>query len=217
MVTVKTPKISRTEVRRASARSAAKTKARSESAKKAWTTRKANAEFTANEAAKARRSRDRIINKANPRKQTVPKGNPRLRLPITSNSMEGLDAALKAAEKGIVDMTNIDADVAKALKEVRRNPRFAAFVGILEEARQLHTSKSHDYGADADPYANLRAAASLGIPPWVGCVLRVNDKMHRISSFLLKGDLKHESVEDSLLDMIVYLACALMLYREEHQ
>ena len=63
------------------------------------------------------------------------------------------------------------------------------FLDILDEMRRLHISKGHDYGTDADNTSNLRASQRFGIPPWVGCVLRANDKLSRIESFITKGRL----------------------------
>lgn len=88
------------------------------------------------------------------------------------------------------------------------------YLRLLDELRELHLSKSHDYGFK-DPLANLRAAEEFGIPPWVGCLLRANDKVTRIKSFIQSGTLKHESVEDSLMDIAAYALLALVLVREE--
>lgn len=86
---------------------------------------------------------------------------------------------------------------------------------VLWEIANLHSQKSADYGTDEDPLANLRATADFGVPPWVGTMLRENDKTVRVQSFLKKGNLKNESVEDSLKDKALYSLIALVLYREE--
>lgn len=91
------------------------------------------------------------------------------------------------------------------------DPRFHA---LLKEIASLHDKKQADYGRDQDPFANVRAADEFGIPAWVGAILRANDKMHRIKSFLLNGKLKNESLEDSLMDGAVYHLIALILFRE---
>lgn len=91
------------------------------------------------------------------------------------------------------------------------------FAAILAESLALHSQKSKDYGTDGDPYANIRACAEFGIEPWLGAVLRANDKMTRLKQFARKGELANESAEDSLLDNCVYFVIALMLYREASQ
>jgi hypothetical protein len=85
---------------------------------------------------------------------------------------------------------------------------------VLVEMVELHRRKAHDYGTLDDPYNNLRASVDFGIPPWVGCMLRCNDKMQRVKAFIEKGKLLNESLEDNLMDMAVYPILALVLLRE---
>jgi hypothetical protein len=91
------------------------------------------------------------------------------------------------------------------------DPRFFA---LLDEMRALHQRKSADYGQGKDFLSNLRQSADFNIPPWVGTVVRMNDKITRIKSLLVKGSLTNEPVEDSLLDIAAYALLALILYRE---
>lgn len=91
----------------------------------------------------------------------------------------------------------------------------SSFDHILDEVRALHHKKQSDYGRPADPYANVRASEDFGIPGWVGAVIRQNDKMRRLQKFAKHGNLANESVEDSLIDNIVYGVIALALFREE--
>jgi len=86
----------------------------------------------------------------------------------------------------------------------------------LKQAGELHDSKQSDYGRPEDPFANVRASEEYGIDPWIGCMIRANDKMRRIQTFAKGKQLKHESVEDSFRDLAVYSLIALCLYREQH-
>lgn len=88
------------------------------------------------------------------------------------------------------------------------------FNEILDELRAMHDKKSKDYGTDGDAYANVRASAEFGVAPWIGALIRENDKTTRIKSFIAKGSLVNESLEDSLVDKAVYSIIALLLYRE---
>src|SRR5581483_9275732 len=88
------------------------------------------------------------------------------------------------------------------------------FYDILNELRAMHDKKSKDYGHGDDPLANLRASEKFGIPAWVGVLIRLNDKIVRVQSFLQKGSLANESLDDSLIDIPVYAVLALQLYRE---
>ncbi len=88
------------------------------------------------------------------------------------------------------------------------------FYAVLAEAAKLHDKKQRDYGSDNDPFANVRASEDFGIPAWLGCIIRGNDKVRRIQSFATRGELANESIEDALIDLLVYAGIALVLYRE---
>lgn len=97
----------------------------------------------------------------------------------------------------------------------------ARFHALLFEMGALHDKKQADYGREAavgrapDPFANVRASSAWGIAPWVGALMRLNDKVVRLQSFARKGSLANESAEDSMLDIAVYALIALVLYREQ--
>jgi len=92
----------------------------------------------------------------------------------------------------------------------------AHFDEILEELRALHAKKQADYGKTEDPYSNVRASEDFGIPGWVGSLVRGNDKMRRLQKAAAGGTLRNESVEDSMLDLVVYTIIALDLWRQEN-
>ncbi len=94
------------------------------------------------------------------------------------------------------------------------DPRFHA---LLKEIGELHDRKQSDYGAEKDPFANVRASEKWGVAPWVGALVRLNDKVTRLQSFARKGSLANESAEDSMLDIAVYALISLILYREEKE
>ena len=91
----------------------------------------------------------------------------------------------------------------------------ARFHMLLEYLGELHDKKQADYGSDTDPFANVRASEGWGVAPWIGALVRLNDKVHRLQQFARKGELANESAEDSMLDIAVYALIALILYREE--
>ncbi len=78
----------------------------------------------------------------------------------------------------------------------------------------MHDLKQKDYGRPDDPFANVRGSEDFGIEPWVGAVLRGNDKMRRLQIAAKGGSLSNEGIEDSLLDLAVYSTIGLVLYRE---
>jgi len=93
-----------------------------------------------------------------------------------------------------------------------RNP---AFHKLLEEIAELHDSKNTDYATNEDPLANLKDCVKLGQPPVLGVVMRLQDKMRRIENFFCNGNLKHEAVRDSFVDLAVYALLAVVILDEK--
>ena len=97
---------------------------------------------------------------------------------------------------------------------MKRHPNSEAFHQLLKEAGEMHDRKQADYGRGDDPFANVRASSDFGVPAWVGCMIRANDKMRRIQTAAQGSTLQNEGVEDSLMDLAVYALIALVLFRE---
>ena len=91
------------------------------------------------------------------------------------------------------------------------DPRFHS---LLKQIGDLHDKKQADYGRETDPFANVLGSGDWGVPPWVGAMVRANDKLRRLQKFALTGGLQNESVEDSFMDLAVYSLIGLILYRE---
>lgn len=108
-------------------------------------------------------------------------------------------------------------------RTIIRHPSSQKFHDILTQLGELHDQKQKDYGSDNDPFKNVRNSGDFGVPAWIGCMVRANDKMKRIqtaSSQVLNGDevsMANESVEDSFMDLAVYAVIGLVLYRETHE
>ncbi len=79
----------------------------------------------------------------------------------------------------------------------------------------LHDKKQKDYGRPDDPFANIRGSTDWGVRPWVGAMIRCNDKLKRLQKFASDGELANESVEDSFMDLAVYALIARVLSEEE--
>ncbi len=95
-----------------------------------------------------------------------------------------------------------------------RHPNSARFHELLAEIGELHDRKQADYGRGDDPFANVRASEEWNVPPWVGAMIRLNDKVRRLQSLLINGKLENESAEDSLNDIAVYALIARVLMEE---
>ena len=94
------------------------------------------------------------------------------------------------------------------------HPASKRFYDHLLEAALLHRDKQRDYGKETDPFANVRASEEWGIPGWVGCMVRANDKIRRLQTLATEGTLTNEAAKDSFIDLAVYALIGLCLYEE---
>lgn len=98
----------------------------------------------------------------------------------------------------------------------------ARFHRVLAEVGRLHDSKQADYGSEEstytkhDPFANVRGSSEWGVPPWVGAMIRANDKVRRLQKLARTGALTNESARDSFLDLATYALIGLVLWEEEY-
>ena len=87
------------------------------------------------------------------------------------------------------------------------DPAFVMNVALVfDEAEELLLSKQKDYGPD-----NI-AKSPFG--PLFGLLVRMYDKQARAANLISKGhDAKHESLEDTFIDMLNYSVIALLVLR----
>lgn len=78
---------------------------------------------------------------------------------------------------------------------------FSDCIAIVEK-------KNSDYAKQDDALSNFRNASLVGVTPERAILVRVADKLARISNILDKNSIsvKDETVEDTLNDIINYLA-----------
>ena len=90
------------------------------------------------------------------------------------------------------------------------------FYKLLDDLKELHSNKNHDYSGEGDPFRNLKLSEMMGITAWKGCLVRISDKFSRLCSFAKTEEykVKDESVEDTLKDLAIYSLICLILYRE---
>jgi hypothetical protein len=75
-------------------------------------------------------------------------------------------------------------------------------------------AKNQDYAGDKDPFKNFRYAEMVGVDVERAILVRMSDKLARISNCLDKEvQVKDETVNDTLSDLINYTAI-LKAYRE---
>lgn len=112
---------------------------------------------------------------------------------------------------------------AKKLEIKSSNPKtqhgHPRFYEMLEAMAELHSRKNHDYAGTSDPLKNLRACKRLELKPFMGVMVRLQDKWSRLEEFVKSGKLmvKGESVKDTLMDNAVYSILAIILYEEEEK
>lgn len=77
----------------------------------------------------------------------------------------------------------------------------------FDTALKIAAAKNNDYAKGDDPFKNFRVSEVVGVPVERGIMVRMMDKVARISnSFDTELQVKDESVEDTLLDLINYAA-----------
>lgn len=122
-------------------------------------------------------------------------------------------------ESNIIEMTEEEMRSTIGVPKRKLNP-----IGMTKEQYlQFHRectekmfaitkAKNADYtGTSTDPFSNFSKVQEMGIcSTEQGFMVRMHDKMARLTSFVQKGilEVKDESVEDTLLDLSNY--CILM-------
>lgn len=89
------------------------------------------------------------------------------------------------------------------------------FLNLLEDnfrrGMEIIEKKNHDYATDTDPWKNFKFAELVGIGVDRAILVRVSDKLARISNLLDKeAKVADEKVEDTVLDAINYLNILLV-------
>jgi len=83
---------------------------------------------------------------------------------------------------------------------------------------ELVKRKNEDYAVEVNPFQNFDFAKLIGLKPEQAILVRVSDKLARVSNLLRKDDVSvvEESIQDTCLDMLNYLAI-LMAYMENEK
>lgn len=102
--------------------------------------------------------------------------------------------------------------------KVVTNPLLRDMEKTFEACYATAVRKNHDYGGtNNDPYANFRNSTIAGVSVERGILVRLMDKMSRISTLLDKEAMvKDEAVDDTIDDAINYLAI-LKSYRKNNK
>lgn len=98
------------------------------------------------------------------------------------------------------------------------NPLLQDMADTFTACYETATRKNHDYGgSNNDPFANFRNSTIAGVSVERGILVRLMDKMSRISTLLDKEAMViDEAVDDTIDDAINYLAI-LKSYRKQNK
>ena len=90
---------------------------------------------------------------------------------------------------------------------------------LLMSVNNILKQKNHDYtGNNGDPFANFRLAEIEGVDPRTGVLIRVQDKLQRIRTYINQGKLAvdGEGWQDAIKDVIGYMTLLYGLMQEVH-
>lgn len=104
-----------------------------------------------------------------------------------------------------------------SLNKLVNLPGDPLFENVVSEVINMHRRKGADYGTKDDFFANVSQSAQWGIEPWIGAMLRLNDKVVRLQQAARGGSLVNEGIEDSMLDIATYAIIALCLFRRSRE
>ena len=88
----------------------------------------------------------------------------------------------------------------------------------FNECLEIATRKNNDYAGEktTDPYKNLKGSLFVGVSPDRAILVRMMDKMSRVSNLLSQENaVKDESIKDTLKDIINYSAILLSYLKNE--
>jgi len=96
----------------------------------------------------------------------------------------------------------------KSSDQMESRPESEKFYDLCDGLKSMYQRKAADYGNGRDPLGNFEQARDWGITPFLGVMIRIGDKIARLQSFVIKGDLLNESVSDTLKDLAAYALLA---------
>ena len=97
------------------------------------------------------------------------------------------------------------------------NPLLNHMECTFNSCMDIAVAKNEGYAGNADPMANFNDSVRLGVPVPIGVALRLSDKWARLCRLLQTGKnpLADESITDTIMDAINYLAILLYALEDE--
>ena len=87
---------------------------------------------------------------------------------------------------------------------------------VLDKMKEIYKAKKQEYLPEEE-LGNFRESIKIGIPPWKGAFVRLQDKYLRACNLILGKEINLEDKElvDTLLDLANYVVITLCLLSEE--
>lgn len=95
---------------------------------------------------------------------------------------------------------------------VNNNVLISDMEAIFSKCLETAKKKNADYSGaiEPDPFKNLRGSSFVGVTPERAILVRMMDKMSRVSNLLAQeAQVKDEAIEDTLMDTVNYAAILL--------
>lgn len=89
---------------------------------------------------------------------------------------------------------------------------------LFDKCKDILVSKGHDYSQERDGHSNFKYSSFIAeaFPvKYKSYAVLIGTKLARISTLLQKKEAKNESIEDSFIDLINYVALMYERYRLE--
>ena len=87
---------------------------------------------------------------------------------------------------------------------------------LFKYTDSLTKSKGKGYGSEEDSLANLKLSEIVGVcPTEIGVYTRLLDKVYRLGRLLVRDDIPHEGVVDTVADLINYAVYILAILEEK--
>ena len=105
----------------------------------------------------------------------------------------------------------------KSPKKGMTSEEYLQFVeDMFADMVTLIKAKNADYTVGGGPFSNFEDSTVFGVDPFVGLLLRFQDKWKRVQSYVKLGELKveNEGIEDAFKDIIGYACLALGMLKE---
>lgn len=96
----------------------------------------------------------------------------------------------------------------------------ATFYKLLEQAGEIHDSKSHDYASSDDPFGNYTFAGKIADMfedhTDMGLIGRFAEKLFRLSNLETKEP-KNETIEDAEIDLLIIIGLFISNRRDRRK